>query len=43
MYNGFLECSGLVFKVKSSSGSYQGQMNADSFEKWLNEIVIYEF
>jgi transposase len=24
----------------TASGDYHGQMNADNFEKWLNEIVI---
>jgi hypothetical protein len=38
--NGFLEGTGLVFKERSASGNYHGQMNADNFEKWLNEIII---
>jgi hypothetical protein len=38
--NGFLEGAGLVFRAGTASGDYHGQMNTDSFEKWLNEIVI---
>jgi hypothetical protein len=38
--NGFLEGTGLVFRAGTASGDYQGQMNADNFEKWLSEIVI---
>jgi transposase len=29
-----------VFRVRSASGGYHGQVNADNSEKWLNEIVI---
>jgi hypothetical protein len=38
--NGILEGAGLVFEVRTASGDCHGQMNADNFEKWLNEIVI---
>jgi hypothetical protein len=38
--NGFLEGAGLMFKAGTASGDYHGQMNADNFEEWLNEIVI---
>jgi hypothetical protein len=38
--NGFLEGAGLVFRVGTASGDYHEQINADNFEKWLNEIVI---
>jgi hypothetical protein len=38
--NDFLEGAGLVFKAGTASGDYHGQMNADNFEKRLNEMVI---
>jgi hypothetical protein len=38
--NGFLKGAGLVFRSGTASGDNHGQMNADNFEKWLNEIEI---
>jgi hypothetical protein len=38
--NGFLEGAGLMFNAGNASGDYHGQMNADNFEKCLNEIVF---
>jgi hypothetical protein len=38
--NDFLEGAGLVFRAGTANGDYHGKINADNFEKWLNEIVI---
>ncbi|XP_076643316.1 uncharacterized protein LOC143353694 [Halictus rubicundus] len=38
--SGFVQGAELIFKAKSTTGDYHGQMNASNFEKWLSEKLL---
>ncbi|XP_076278399.1 uncharacterized protein LOC143208148 [Lasioglossum baleicum] len=38
--SGFIAGAELIFKAKSTTGDYHGQMNAINFEKWLSEKLL---
>ena len=37
---GFVKDAALIFKARSTTGDYHGQMNALNFEKWINEKLL---
>lgn len=38
--SGFVPNAALIFKARSTSGDYHGQMNAINFEKWMKEKLL---
>ena len=38
--NGFVNGAELIFKAKTKTGDYHGQMNAVNFEKWVTEKLL---
>lgn len=37
---GFIEGSSLIFKSKTTSGDYHGEMNSENFEHWLSNCLL---
>ncbi|XP_076545701.1 uncharacterized protein LOC143305550 [Osmia lignaria lignaria] len=38
--DGFIKGTELIFKPRTTTGDYHGEMNASNFEKWINEKLI---
>ncbi|XP_076280280.1 uncharacterized protein LOC143209032 [Lasioglossum baleicum] len=38
--NGFITDASLIFKSRTTTGDYHGQMNSTNFEKWIREKLI---
>nr|XP_034194883.1 uncharacterized protein LOC117611096 [Osmia lignaria] len=38
--NGFVPNAGSIFKSRSTTGDYHGQMNTANFEKWITEKLL---
>lgn len=38
--DGFIDGSSLIFKSKTNSGDYHGEMNSENFENWLRNVLL---
>jgi hypothetical protein len=41
--HGFIEGAGLIFKSKKNSLDYHSEMNAETFEEWLQDKLLPAF